>query len=114
MSLPVKESHVLRQVLHYLALRGYWHWRNNTGAMPIDAPGGRRYVRFGSPGMPDICVRIRDGNGKWRDGETIWIECKSPKGRQNEDQKAWEGLALRHGDRYIVARSLDDVIGVGL
>jgi hypothetical protein len=50
----VKESFLQRQILDYLALKGIFHYRNNSGAFD-NGRGG--FYRFGTKGSPDIiCV----------------------------------------------------------
>ncbi|HPC81713.1 MAG TPA: hypothetical protein PL165_07660, partial [Methanofastidiosum sp.] len=46
----VREQVIINQVLQFLALKGCYAWRNNTGAMKI----GHRFVRFGHKGIADI------------------------------------------------------------
>lgn len=42
---------------------------------------------------------------------TIYFcECKSPIGRQREDQKQFERIVTEHGYKYFIARSVQDVI----
>lgn len=54
-------------------------------------------------GVSDLCVMLPDG-------KTLWVEVKTPKGRQSEEQKAFEAAALRLGHDYRVWRSLDDAV----
>ena len=52
-------------------------------------------------GFPDLtCMK---------NGRTVYIEVKTPTGRQSEHQKAFEQICKEHGCRYIIARSLTDV-----
>lgn len=44
-----------------------------------------------------------------KDGKTIFIEVKTPTGRQSEHQKKFEKICIEHGCRYILARSVNDV-----
>jgi hypothetical protein len=39
----------------------------------------------------------------------IFVEVKSPVGRQSEDQKRFEALCAKANIPYILARSLDDI-----
>jgi hypothetical protein len=45
----VKESEVQKQILDYLALKGIFHYRNNSGAF-VDAQ--KHFYRFGALGSP--------------------------------------------------------------
>ena len=72
----------------------------------LQGHGGKgQFVRFGAPGMPDILARGTTG-------AVIWIEVKSPTGRQSEDQRKWQEDMERFGDIYIVARSVEDVMAL--
>ena len=106
--MKIREADVLRACEEYLQLRGYFAWRNNTGAVQI-APG--RFVRFGKPGSPDIIGIIKECNGN---GRFFGIECKSSTGRQSAEQKKFEKNCVRNGGLYVLARSVDDLKEAGL
>jgi Holliday junction resolvase len=42
-------------------------------------------------------------------GVTVFIEAKTPKGKQSDDQKIFESRVKNAGASYILARSVDDV-----
>ncbi len=44
-----------------------------------------------------------------RDGKVIFIEVKTPTGKQSEYQKQFERICKAHGCRYIIARSTADI-----
>ena len=102
-----EETSLVRQILEYLSLRGIWAYRVNTGALR-DKTG--RPVFFGVKGHPDIVARSKPGRIQRESCRVVWIEAKSSKGRQSEAQKEWEQIALKHGDKYILARKLEDVM----
>jgi hypothetical protein len=70
-------------------------------------PGTKRFVRFGKPGVPDII-------GYMDDGRALFVECKSATGRLSKEQDVFLQRAARCGCKVVVARSVDDLIGVGL
>lgn len=45
-----------------------------------------------------------------KDGRTIQIECKSPKGVQSDHQKTYQDHLQNCGGEYLLANSLDVVI----
>jgi hypothetical protein len=47
-----------------------------------------------------------------KDGSAVWIEVKTPTGKQSEYQKAFEIDIIRNGGRYLVASGIEDVIGL--
>lgn len=66
-------------------------------------------------------VRIQQGLGchkgisdlvAMRNGRTVWIEVKTPRGRQSDHQLAFEAAVLEAGGEYIVARDGLDVVGL--
>lgn len=77
-------------------------WRANTG-VARDAKTGRR-VRFGVPGQADIQGLLAPS------GRALYIEVKSAKGRQSQQQRRFETMITKHGGLYILARSVQDVL----
>jgi hypothetical protein len=53
-------------------------------------------------GSPDIVCVIN--------GQYVGIECKGTKGKQSDNQKDFQRRLEAAGGRYILARSLDDVV----
>lgn len=99
----MKEAEIQRSILDYLALRHHFHFRCNTGAYKTEHGS---YVRYGSKGAPDIIVVAN--------GKMIGIEVKTISGKLSDDQEAFGEALKAAGGIYIVARSLDDVIALGL
>ena len=100
MSTP--EGAVLRSILDYLAVKRVLAYRLNTGAMSGEHKGKRWFMRFGAPGMADLIALPKDR-------PALWIECKAPKGKQSELQKAFQAQVEAAGCAYVLARSIDDV-----
>lgn len=67
-----------------------WVCRTNTGAMPMEHNGKRRFVRFGVPGWPDL-------TGQLTDGRFLAIECKAPGKKPSADQRAFLETIGRNG-----------------
>lgn len=61
-----------------------------------------RAVRFGTPGMADILCLVGP--------RYLWLECKSPTGRQTPEQRAFERAVLSIGGAYRVVRSVDEAL----
>jgi hypothetical protein len=100
----MKEKDIQKAILDYLQARGVLAFRINTGAMQSEYNGRKRFMRFGTPGMADVLAFSIFG-------ETFWIECKSPTGKQSELQKSFQHQVEDYGHKYVLARSVDDVIG---
>lgn len=98
------EAVVLRRILDYLkgeelAGRVRWSVRLNSGAVAVD---GKRYIRFGFPGCPDVMFQLSGG----RIG---FVEVKSAAGRLSRDQGEFLGIVVSPHTLSGVARNLDDL-----
>jgi len=82
--------------------------RNNTGAFRTESGG---YVRFGDKGSPDIIARVPVTLNGVKFATMLAVECKSNTGTLSADQKSWRDAHIADGGIYIVARSVDDLIG---
>lgn len=96
-----RESVVQRDVMQWLAtMRHVFAERQNSGAMPMEHKGKKRFIRFSRPGAPDIRCCIR--------GRYVAVEVKREGGVQSESQVAWQAEFELAGGLYLVVRSLDD------
>jgi hypothetical protein len=98
----MKESAIQAQIVQYLTLKGYFFWRNNSGAVISHYKDKIRMFRFGKEGSPDLFVL--------RNGALIDTECKSPTGRVSDDQVIYRQAFEDAGGQYILARQLEDVM----
>ena len=53
-------------------------------------------------GFPDLTAM--------KDGKTVYIEIKTETGRQSDYQKEFERICINHGCKYILARSVNDIV----
>ena len=107
MTKEIKETDIQKSICDWLATRdNLFFWRSNN----IPAPH-RAMPKYSAKGLCDICVV--------KDGKFIAIEVKRPDGFykdrnrksfQSEEQKDFEQKILRHGGKYYVVKSLDEVI----
>jgi hypothetical protein len=95
----VKESEVQKQILDYLALKGIFHYRNNSGAF-VDSQ--KHFYRFGAKGSPDIICIIK--------GRYVGLEVKTPKGKLSDDQIAFHRNLMAADGIVFTVRSLDEAI----
>ena len=72
--------------------------RNNVGTYLT--PYGKPIV-IGIPGEPDLTLFTKTG-------ETIFIEIKTPAGRQSAKQKHFQKVVESYGFRYMIMRSVSD------
>jgi hypothetical protein len=94
------EGAVVKACLEYLAVRGIYAWRNNSGAL-LNAK--RRPVFFGKPGSADI-LGILPG------GTFLAVECKAEKGKLSDRQIDFLKTIAENGGAAILARSVDGLI----
>ena len=64
---------------------------------------GTQVVRYGVPGQADL-------SGILKDGRRLEIETKSARGRQSQQQLAFERMITKFGGVYIVARSVEEAL----
>jgi len=85
------ETDIRRQIQEYLRMTGWFVYYNLAG--------------LGSfPGLSDL-VAIKNGR-------TVHIEVKTPRGRQSERQKQFQQRLEESGGEYLIAKSLDDVMNI--
>lgn len=99
---PKVSEHLIQAAcLEYLGYRGVFCYRNNSGAIPVEAASGRRFIKFGTSGSPDIIAVI--------EGRFVGIEVKAAKGKLRPSQEAFrDQLTIRGKGIYIVVRSVDE------
>lgn len=101
------ENEVVNEICGYLSMKGCFFSRINT--MPVFDSKRDCYRSLGKwvrKGCPDIVAIV--------DTIAIGIECKTDTGRLSKDQKVFKMDWERAGGAYIVARSVQDVIRIGL
>jgi len=74
-------------------------WRQNSGK--VQSIHGS-WIELAPKGAADL-TGIAVGSGK-----RIEIECKSPTGKQSDDQKRWAGMIIMHGGIYVLAKPTKD------
>lgn len=104
------ESPIVSAICEYLELRQRCFWRaNNIPAFNKKEDGTvtmRRLPAGSRRGVPDINLVA---------GGLYWgLEVKTSIGKQSKEQKEIEALIKKHGGRYHVVCSVDDVISLGL
>ena len=105
-ALPVERKHArpeaaaLQEVLMALSAHPAVAWveRMNSGAAKI----GKRFVRFGWKGCPDVL-------GQLRDGRLIGVEVKSAKGQLRPEQTRFLQRIREAGGVGFMARDCRDV-----
>lgn len=118
----MKESEIQRSILDLLAAKHVMAFRMNSGAMSGEHRGKKWFMRFGAPGMADILAFIEQRvHGENSDGMLdicqiggypLWIEVKNKKGKQSDLQKSFQAQVEAEGHRYVIARSVDDVLSI--
>lgn len=112
------EKQIQDEIIAKLARLGYTVLRLNSGVFKnVDRYGtiksyfrayilyfAKIFVRGGksSSGAPDVMI--------FKDGKTIFIECKTQSGKQTDSQKQFQKEIEAQGFKYILARSINDII----
>ena len=94
------EAAALVEILKALTAHSAVAWceRMNSGAVRI----GKRFVRFGWKGCPDVL-------GQLRDGRLLGVEVKAPKGKLRPEQAIFLERIRRAGGVAFMARDCRDV-----
>lgn len=79
-----------------------WCERMNSGAHVVQTATGRRFIRYGFKGCPDVL-------GMLRDGRLLACEVKAPKGLLLPEQAAFLDLVRAADGVAFVARNCRDV-----
>lgn len=104
------ESQIQSAICDYLETRRRFFFRlNNIPAFNRSDGGGftmRKLPKHTPRGLPDIVVVVG--------GIFYALEVKSAIGKQSPDQKLIQADIEKHGGKYFVVRSIDDVEAIGL
>ena len=95
----LSESEISKQIQDFLKSLGIeWFWRNQVynGKTKTGA-----YLRTGKRGISDLIVIAY--------GQTYYIEVKDHEGKQSKDQILFQEHCESNNQRYIVARSVEDI-----
>ncbi|MFH2074725.1 MAG: VRR-NUC domain-containing protein [Pseudomonadota bacterium] len=83
------ETIIMRQIKHYLELRGWFVYRNHQS--------------LGSyPGIPDLTAL--------KNGRVVWIEVKRPRGKISDHQAAFSVKVRDQDCEWYCLYSLDDAM----
>lgn len=108
--LKSSEGEIQTAICEYLDIKKRFFFRlNNIPAFNRNEGGGftmRRLPKFTPRGLPDIIVVAG--------GQFIALEVKSAIGKQSPDQKIIQKDIEKHGGKYFVVRSIEDVQAIGL
>lgn len=108
--LKSSEGEIQNVICEYLEMKRRFFFRlNNIPAFNRKESGGftmRKLPKFTPRGLPDIIVVAG--------GQFISLEVKSAIGKQSPDQKLIQKEIEKHGGKYYLVRSLDEVIAIGL
>jgi hypothetical protein len=102
---PPLEKEIQNSICEYLELKRLFFWRQNTTPVyDTTRKAFRSMPKYSLKGVADIIVI--------KNGATIFLEVKRPKGKQSEDQIEFERLSKKNGAQYYVVTSLDDVMKI--
>lgn len=104
---PPLEKEIQLAICDYLALKGYFFWRQNT--TPVFKQKENRYIampKYGKSGLPDIFLI--------KEGIFYGLEVKRPNTKQSDAQLLFQKELENAGGKYFVVRSIEDVQALGL
>lgn len=87
------ETALKHAVKQYLSLQGWSHWWHLQSSFGV------------YPGLPDIEAI--------KDGRTVYIETKTPKGQLSPAQEAFKKMIEDAGGTYLVVRQIEDLYVLG-
>lgn len=103
-----KESEILRAITDFLTAEHLLWFRMNSGGMFGQHNGKKWAVKFGMKGMADLLAFVPVPGQVL--STPLWIEAKTEIGRQSDVQKCFQALVEAHAHKYLLARSVDDVM----
>lgn len=111
MSTP--EGLIQNKICDYLTKEGHFFMRLNNAPvydqkMNQGYGGYRGQGKWAAAGLADILLIDKE-----KYGMAIFLEVKTPKGKQSPDQKLFEKRCYRNNCEYHLVRSLDDVKKLG-
>ena len=97
------EARLVLDIIHYLRQKGY-----TVGKVKVKGGFGSKGNFIKDPytfvGFPDLCCFTKK--------EIVFIEAKDKRGVQSVFQKYFQECCERCGVKYVLARSIDDVLDV--
>ena len=99
-----RESEIQKICLDYCKLKNVFAKRLNVGGMISHKDGKYIYNPYTARGMSDLLIVV--------EGLAIFAEIKRPTGKQSDNQRLFQAEAERAGARYVIIRSLDDLIEI--
>jgi hypothetical protein len=122
------EAEVSKVCRDWLTLNHFRWFRMNSGVIPMGSGPNKRMIRLCPPGTPDVLILLPivarftepepGATGIDVSGGAVWLEFKRPLGvkggasgrEQTDDQRQFQRDAEAAGERYVVIRSLDDLV----
>ena len=107
------EGKIQTKICEHLQKKGYFFMRlNNTPVFDKKLNNGygayRSQGKWSAPGLADILLIDKEDYGK-----AIFLEVKTPRGKQNKDQLLFAKRCALANAEYYVVRSVDDIKALG-
>jgi len=117
----IRESDIQKSILDYLRLKKYFCWKNSTTGIYVKARD--TFIPSQNVGSPDVFVVVptfdhhidtitRQTLCQCIFGQIWGLEVKNEKGKQTSAQRDWEKVFKKNGGRYLLVRSLDEIMKV--
>ena len=98
------EAQIEEMILQYLAAAGFFCWKNPTAGYFDGKTWRKQASKWAVNGVSDI-IAIKDSH-------ILFLEVKTPIGKQSDHQKSFEKRIVEAGGAYHLVRSVDDIKAV--
>lgn len=100
----IKESEhqIQKAIVQLLSYCGVMHWATPNGGIRDKVTASKLKREGVIPGVSDLIILQNSSRGP------LFVEVKTSKGRQNENQVKFQEDVERLGYRYLIWRSVDD------
>jgi len=104
------EAQISKSIMEWLAAKHIFALRMNSGTALATYKGKTRAIHMHAKGTADILAFRQPMKCHYDLSLVIWIEVKDAKGKQSDVQKSFQAQVEGEGHKYIVARSIEDVV----
>ncbi len=99
-----EESKIQREICVWLQEHGYYFFSCPNEANGRSAVQQMQQISIGMrAGVADLIVVLPDG-------KVLFLEVKTPTGKQSDNQIKFQNRVESLGHRYVIVRSVDDVV----
>lgn len=98
-----EEHNIQVGIVRYLRLRGFEVFAIPNGGRRDAVTGARLKAEGATAGVADLEILLNNG-------KSVFVEVKTEKGRQSDEQKEFQRRVEKLGFEYLIWRSVDDAV----